>query len=420
MKNISKKLMAMGVACTMLSGGIVSSAMAEELRMTIWSANEGHLALFNGIADGFVASHPDVTVKFDSLPFSNYTTTVTTQIAGGNAPDLAWILETTAADFVNSGALYPLNDVLNAADDYDLDDVSKPPLGLWSRDGVILAMPFSTSPFAMFVNNDLIKDAGAKSPSELIATGDWNWENAIKTASAVGATGKAGLIVRDFKYQNWKNLASIWSGWDAAPWSADGKDCTFAEPEMVSAMNFIHDAIFEKNAIPGPGESVDFFAGDAALTITQISRASLLPKENAFDWDLVPLPAGPAGEYSLIGQAAIGVFASSKNAELAAEFLAYMTNPENSAKLAQFFPSIRGSLLNAKTLGETNALLSEDQLNKVVIEGIAKGSVIPGHTGFAQIEQIVRAGLDAVWVPNADIETALANVCSRIKPLLAR
>ncbi|PCI85396.1 MAG: sugar ABC transporter substrate-binding protein [Hyphomicrobiales bacterium] len=420
MKNISKKLMAMGVACTMLSGGIVSSAMAEELRMTIWSANEGHLALFNGIADGFVASHPDVTVKFDSLPFSNYTTTVTTQIAGGNAPDLAWILETTAADFVNSGALYPLNDALNAAEGYELSDVSKPPLGLWSKDDAILAMPFSTSPFAMFVNNDLIKAAGAQSPAELIAAGEWNWENAIKTASAVGATGKGGLIVRDFKYQNWKNLASIWSGWDAAPWSADGKDCAFAEPEMVSAMNFIHDAIFEKNAIPGPGESVDFFAGDAALTITQISRASLLPKENGFDWDLVPLPAGPAGEYSLIGQAAIGVFAAGKNAELAAEFLAYMTNPENSAKLAQFFPSIRGSLLNAKTLGETNALLSEDQLKKVVIEGIANGSVIPGHTGFAQIEQIVRAGLDAVWVPDANVEDALANVCSRIQPLLTR
>ena len=43
--------------------------------------------------------------------------------------------------------------------------------------------------------------------------------------------------------------------------------------------------------------------GEAAMTITQISRASLLPKENPFSWDLVPLPAGPAGEYAVIGQA---------------------------------------------------------------------------------------------------------------------
>ena len=47
--------------------------------------------------------------------------------------------------------------------------------------------------------------------------------------------------------------------------------------------------------MPGPGVSADFFAGDAAMTITQISRASLLPRTSQFGWDLVPLPtARPA------------------------------------------------------------------------------------------------------------------------------
>ena len=50
---------------------------------------------------------------------------------------------------------------------------------------------------------------------------------------------------------------------------------------MVDAMTFIHKAIFTDKAMPGPGAAADFFAGDAAMTITQISRASLLPKENA-------------------------------------------------------------------------------------------------------------------------------------------
>jgi multiple sugar transport system substrate-binding protein len=84
----------------------------------------------------------------------------------------------------------------------------------------------------------------------------------------------------------------------------------------------------------------------------------------------VPLPAGPAGDYALIGQAAIGVFAASPNAPVAAEFLAYMTNPENSAKLSQFFPSARQSLLTAEALGKTNPLLSPEQLEAVVINGI--------------------------------------------------
>jgi ABC-type glycerol-3-phosphate transport system substrate-binding protein len=57
---------------------------------------------------------------------------------------------------------------------------------------------------------------------------------------------------------------------------------------------------------------------------------------------------------------AIGVFQASPNAETAAEFLAFMTNPENSAKLAQFFPPPRESLLTAEVLAATNPLLSEE------------------------------------------------------------
>lgn len=393
---------------------------AVKLRMTIWSANEAHLKLFNDIAAGFKKDHPNVSVTYESLPFDTYTTALTTQIAGGNAPDMAWIFETSAYDFVKSGALYPLTDTLKAAQGYNLDEVSAGATERWSQDGKLFAYPFSTSPFAVFVNNDLIKAAGAKTPAEMIAAGEWTWENAIATASAVAKSGKGGLVVRDFNYQSWQYLTSVWNGWGASPWSADGATCTMSEKPMADAVSFIHDAIFSKKAMPGPGETVDFFAGNAAMTITQISRASLLPKDKPFGWDLVPLPKGPAGEYALIGQAGIGVMQSGKNAQTAAEFVAYMTNPENSAKLSQFFPSARKSLLNAEVLKKTNPLLSQEQIEKVVISGIATGKVMPGHTGFAQIQQIVRSNLDAVWRPEADVSGALQKICGQIAPLLKR
>jgi multiple sugar transport system substrate-binding protein len=97
-----------------------------------------------------------------------------------------------------------------------------------------------------------------------------------------------------------------------------------------------------------------------------------------------------------------------------------MTNAENSAKLSQFFPSARKSLLNAEVLKKTNPLLSQEQIDKVVIAGIATGKVIPGHTGFAQIQQTVRAGLDADWRPDADIAGTLQTICGQIGPLLKR
>jgi len=404
-----------------LSLALSAGAAAEtRLRMTIWSANEAHLKLFNGIAESFKKENPEVTVSFESLPFETYTTALTTQIAGGNAPDMAWIFETAAFDFVNSGALVPLTKTLAATPGYNLGELSPAATARWSKDGVLYAYPFSTSPFAVFVNNDLIRKAGAKTPAELIAAGQWTWPQAIASAQAVAQSGKGGLVVRDFNYQAWQYLSSVWNAWGAAPWSADGKRCTLADKPMVDALGFIHDAIFEKKAMPGPGQNVDFFAGDAAMTITQISRASLLPKDKRFDWDLVPLPKGQVGEYAIVGQAGIGVLQSGKNAAAAAAFVAYMTNPENSAKLAQFFPSARKSLLNAEVLGKTNALLSPAQLDRVVVAGIATGQLMPAHTDFARLQQMVRAGLDAVWQPKADIPAATRAICAQIGPLLAQ
>ena len=183
------------------AGGAIAQD-AVNLRMTIWSANEAHLKLFNEIAAGFKKDHPNVSVTYESLPFDTYTTALTTQIAGGNAPDMAWIFETSAYDFVKSGALYPLTDTLKAAPGYNLEEVGAGSTERWSQDGTLYAYPFSTSPFAVFVNNDLIKAAGAKTPADMIAAGEWTWDNAIATASAVAKTGKGGLVVRDFNYQS--------------------------------------------------------------------------------------------------------------------------------------------------------------------------------------------------------------------------
>jgi len=391
------------------------------LRMTTWSASEDHLAMLNEIADAYIADHPEVeAIEFDPLPFEGYTSTLTTQIAGDNAPDLAWILENSAPDFVSSGALVPLSETLSGTEGYEYDDLIPAATELWREDDELYAYPFSTSPFGVFVNNDLLAEAGQPTAAELIANGEWTWERVIEAGAAVhAATGTDGLVIRDFDYSGWDNLSTLWTGWGAQAWSADGADCGFDDPEMTEALTFMHDAVFEQEAMPGPGTTADFFAGEAAMTVTQISRAGLLA-EAEFGWDLVPLPAGPAGEYSVIGQGGLGVLTVAPHPEEAADFLAYMTNPENSVKLAQYFPPPRESQLTAEVLGQANPLLTPEQLQAVVIDRIDSGVVKPSHTGQAQLDQAVRAALDPLWTADADVAGVLGELCTAIDPLLAQ
>lgn len=401
-------------------GNSSSGGDSSTLRVTVWTGNDEHLALFDEIADSFVADHDTVEeVTFEVLPFDNYTDALTVQLAGGNPPDLGWILERNAPGFVEAGVLTDLSPALQDDPDYGYDDLVDAATELWRDGEALYAYPFSTSPFAMFYNADMFADAGLDTPDELLANGEWTWDAVHEAAATIVNDGVAdhGFVVRDFNYTLWSNLSTVWRGFGAQAWSDDGTQCGFTEPAMVEAMTFFHDAVFTDQAHPGPGQSADFFAGDAAMSVTQISRASLL-EDDGFEWGVVPLPAGPAGDAQVVGQAGIAAFAASQNREAAIEFLAHMTNEENSRKLAQFFPPPRESLLQADVLAETNPRLTPEQLESVVVEGIATGETIPTHASFSQLDEAIRAELDGLWAEDADIEAALGQVCDVAQPLL--
>src|SRR5690625_6645958 len=57
------------------SGGDDTADGPVDLRMTVWTASEDHLELFNDIADAYIADHPDEvsSVTFETVPFDDYT-----------------------------------------------------------------------------------------------------------------------------------------------------------------------------------------------------------------------------------------------------------------------------------------------------------------------------------------------------------
>ncbi|MEV7284742.1 sugar ABC transporter substrate-binding protein [Streptomyces sp. NPDC093252] len=421
MNTTRKALTAIAVTTALTLGATACSGSAADtqdsavqLRMTVWTSDEAQLKLLNDIAADYRADHPDIAkITFESLPFAEYNTTLTTQIAGGNAPDLAWMGD-LSSDLIASDALLGLTDKLKATPGWKYDDLLGSVTAEFSRDGTLYAYPFSNSPYALYVNTDLLAEAGQEiDPATL------TWDQVATAGAAVNdKTGKAGFVVRDFDYKAWNTLATVWTGWGASAWSEDGKTCTFDSPEMEDAFTFLHDAAFKTQAMPGPGTTADFFAGDAAFTVAQVSRASLLT--GSFDFALHPLPEGPAGDYAVLGQAGVGVLASSRNPEQAADFLAFLTNPANAEKLAQYFPPPRKSLLTGEKLAANNQVLNATQLQDAVVDQLPQAVTLPNHANPAEIAQKGKTALDAMWQPDADIPAVLRSVCAAIEPILAK
>lgn len=392
------------------------------LRFTVWSGAEAHLNMLNEIAEAYKERQPNVSVEYVTIPFGEYSSKVVLQSAGGDPPDAGWILENWAPTFVDAGVLSDLRPAVERPE-YDFDDFSESALGLWTKGDAVYGIPFSTSPFIILYNVDMFKDAGLETPLELLEKGEWTWEalaNAGKEISDGTPSGIYGFQSNDGKVYStrvWHTLIPIIRAHGGAAWNEEGTQCLLDTPESVAGVQFYHDMVFEDQSAVPPGEVGDFFSGNAAITITQLSRVSKL-KDADFQWDLAPLPKGPAGEAQVIGQAALVVFNESEHRDIAIDFVAFMTNKESVAKMAEFFPPARISVLESDALLEANPLVDPESMQKAVVEGIKKGEVLPSHVEFPKIDLAARAEFDKLWSADADVQAVLEGVCEAIEPHL--
>lgn len=415
MRNALTSLTVSALALSLATG----HAMAEDLRFTVWTGNEAHLNMLNGIADGFEAQHPGTTVTFETIPAGDYVQKLTFQLAGGNPPDLGWMFEDSMPTFVAAGAVEPLTDTLENAESYDLADFSDPAMGLWKEDGEIFGVPFSTSPFMIFYNKDMFDAAGLEDPLTLAEKGEWTLDTFREAAKALTKPEERiwGFEFKDGQGYDTRIMHAVMPpirAYGGNAWS--NGECGFEQAEAVEAVEMLHQMVFEHKSIVPPGEQGDYFSGSSAMTINQISRASKMP-EAGFEWGIAPLPSGPAGEAPVIGQAGLVIFSKSDNKEPAKQFIAWMTNKENVEVMAQFFPPARVSVLESDAFTEANALIPPEQMEHVAA-AIKEGEVLPSHERAPQILAAMKPRFDALWRADADVEASLKAICDAIRPQL--
>lgn len=397
-------------ACLLFFLASPAASRQIELEFAVWSNNPAHLELLNGIADAYRSEHPNVSVKFITIqPYSAFPRNITIRVTGSNPPDASWMLERLAPQFIDAGTLVDLG---QAAAKYDFADFAKPALSLWVHEQAVYGLPFSTSPFFIIYNKEMLAQAGVPPPAELIAQGAWTWENFQQVAKTIKAnTGR-------YAYSFWMDddaifaLTPIIRAYGDDAWDEHGV-CGLNSPRSVQAMRLFHRMLAVDRSIAPPKDTSDFFAGEVAMTIAQLSMVGKL-KEVHFAWDIAPLPAGPAGKIGLLGQAAVVVYKAGKHQETAADFAAFLTNKQNVIKLAKYFPPARLSVIESETFLRANPLLSVAQMKSAVADGLKTGKVLPFHQDYGKIELAVRAQFNRLLAIDADIATIAGDMCRAV------
>lgn len=400
--------------------GQSSGADDLELRMTIWSADPDHVALFEGLGDEFAEQSPRVSaVQIESVNLADLDTLLITQIQAGDPPDVSWLPVESSLEYGQSDALVDLSDAIEASDDFDYDDLIPSLTERWVDGDALYGIPFSTGPLVMYYNADLYAEAGVKDPSQLIAEDNWTWEEFRKTSQQLhDELDVPGYQLNDFDFQNWTRLLPYMNAYGASPWNDEATECTMESPEMVEAMSVFHGMTFEDGSMPVPGQQVDFWGGQVGATSAFLGASGNLAEAD-FDWGLAPTPAGPAGDVVSTGQASIVALAAGENTEEAAELVTFLGSKESMEKYSGYFPPIRESLLTPEILTQNSEELTPESVQPV-IDGIKEnGKVFPVSANNAAVADALNTSLDEfVYQPEADLQQALAKVCGDVTPEL--
>lgn len=156
-------------------GSEAATTETVDLRWRTRPDNQAEADLYKGISDEITASGIGLNLTYEAgnSEGSPYQDKLKTELSAGTAPDVFWIPGTDVADFAKAGLI--LNAApqasasgFNPADFYagPMDQLQVDPATGKKADGFIWGVPRDVSTFALYLNLDLIDQAGAEDPRE--------------------------------------------------------------------------------------------------------------------------------------------------------------------------------------------------------------------------------------------------------------
>ena len=143
---------------------------AVTLNWALWDKDS--TAYWQALADGYMESHPNVTIEMTDLGSTDYMTQLATQLAGGNGElDVLSIKDIPGySNLINLGMLEPLSGKLTT-DESKFNGVLEQ---LTAEDGNYYAVPFRSDFWVVYYNKDIFDQAGVEYPTNDMTMADFD------------------------------------------------------------------------------------------------------------------------------------------------------------------------------------------------------------------------------------------------------
>lgn len=422
-----KKFIKVAAAALALAGAVmpatapVASAQ-DKVQIEYWHPNadtQGGQAV-NQLVEEFNASQDEVEVRavYNEGMYQGLMQNLQTQAAAGNTPALVQIGWSYREYFANNFAFTQPQDIIVASfpDDanYLTDKFEDNIFALaTSNEGSQVGLPYSLSVPVLYLNMDILNEAGVD--AESLTT----WEAVREAANQiVENTDYEGLYIAEHA-DNWNIQAMIES--NGSQILKDGQ-AAFADEQGQATYQFYQDMVNEGSALHVPNDQGQqaFISGEVGMAHMTIAQRTNVTSNGQFEAVAVESPAFEGHEQKLPAGGSMLVVTAQEpeQQEAAMKFIKYLYEPNNVALWSEgtgYVPATKDATENA----DLATVLTEDPIFSAAynsLQYMVPWAPFPGDSGL-NAEQLLIDLRDTV-LNGGDVATEVPATQDEINALI--
>lgn len=390
------------------------------LRMFVWGSAADEQK-WNDKLKRFYATHPNVKVRLEYVVNERHLQKLLIATAGNKAPDATVVSSIWFVPAASKGLLEDLGPYVAKDKDFDLSDFFPQAVDGWGRyKGKLYGIPAGVDVYAMYYNKTMFDKYHVPYPDE-----SWDWNKYLWAARQLTRDTNG-----DGKIDQWGTTQNTWQSYVWADGgdiiSKDKTKCLMDQPAAINGLQWMADLRNKYHVSPTAKDMADitsakmftngqigmYFGGSWAVPLWFDKDI-----KGAFDYDVAPVPRGPACRATFYGGASYAILRGSKHKQLAWELVKFMVSKEALRERAikeQVIPS-RMSVARSSAF---EALPGPPAHRKVFVDGIACGRPFPMVPCSQEMNDIIGNELNNLQIGKEMAEPACKRTAQRVNGLL--
>lgn len=383
------------------------------------------LKIIDNAVERFEKENPNVNVEYVSgIRKEDYSEWISQQALSGDMCDVFMVISNDLATFSDVGILENLSSYIESDPSFDESVYFSSSYQSGQVNNVQYALPYESVPTLMYVNRTLLESEGIKVPDQ-----NWTWEDFYEICEKMTKdTDGDGVLDQFGQYgYTWEN--AIYSN-GAKIFNEEGTESLLQEDKIFDAIEFMR-----KLERLNKGQKVTsemFDRGQVVFCPMSFSEYRAykpypwsVKKYSSFEWDCIPMPAGPSGSnVSQLDTLLVGMSRSSRNKDMAWKFLKELSfNVETQKDIFRYSQGV--SVLN--TITNTDMIIDSLQdetpggsnYDLGFFNSMMENTIpIKEFNGYEQAMAIIDGEVNLLCLNDEDIDTAISRIQDQVNTYL--